>query len=345
MERRYQIFVSSTFQDLTAERQAVTQALLNLNHFPAGMELFPASNEDQWALIRGVIDDSDYYLLVIGGRYGSTTEEGISFTEKEFVYAVESGIPILAFIHEEPGNLPAKKTDQSDAARAKLDAFREKVKTGRHVKFWSTPENLETRVMQAVSAETKRNPREGWVRGNLSGDPVKLNELRDEVGQLKAALARARTMPPPGSEAYAQGQEVFKVLCQHREGWRDSWDTVEIEVTWDDIFYELGPLLFNEASEHSMRKRLTDQILMYDDDFIEKPPKEHQVYVDSFETIKIQLVALGLMQKSDRKHPPSDTATYWQATPFGEQYIMKLRALKKGEKKEYRNDEPSPPPV
>jgi hypothetical protein len=339
MERRYQIFVSSTFSDLTAERQAVMQALLNLNHFPAGMELFPASNEDQWALIKGVIDDSDYYLLVIGGRYGSTTEVGISFTEKEFDYAVEAGIPILAFIHEDPGSLPAKKTDQNDAARAKLDAFREKVKAGRHIKFWSTPENLETRVTQAVSAETKRNPREGWVRGNFSSDPTKLNELREEISQLKAALARARTQPPTGSEAYAQGSESFTVIVQHRKDYGDSWDNTDVQLTWDDIFYELGPLLFNEASEQQLRNRLTEQILMYDDDFIRKSPKYHRIYVDSFETIKIQLVALGLMQKSDRKHPPSDTATYWQATPYGEQYVMKLRALKKGEKKEYRNDD------
>jgi hypothetical protein len=68
MEKRYQVFVSSTFADLTVERQAVIQGLLSLDHFPAGMEQFPASDEDAWALIRGVIDDSDYYLLVVGGR-------------------------------------------------------------------------------------------------------------------------------------------------------------------------------------------------------------------------------------------------------------------------------------
>jgi Domain of unknown function (DUF4062) len=76
MERRYQVFVSSTFVDLQIERQATMQALLSLDHFPAGMELFPASDDDQWALIKGVIDDSDYYVLVIGGRYGSTTDKG-----------------------------------------------------------------------------------------------------------------------------------------------------------------------------------------------------------------------------------------------------------------------------
>lgn len=64
MEKRYQVFVSSTFTDLTDERRAVMQALLELNCIPAGMELFPASTDDQWTLIQRVIDDCDYHLVL-----------------------------------------------------------------------------------------------------------------------------------------------------------------------------------------------------------------------------------------------------------------------------------------
>jgi hypothetical protein len=45
-EKRYQVFVSSTYVDLQEERQAVIMALLQLNAVPAGMELFPAADED-----------------------------------------------------------------------------------------------------------------------------------------------------------------------------------------------------------------------------------------------------------------------------------------------------------
>ena len=117
MDKRYQVFVSSTFTDLVAERKSVVQALLSLDHFPAGMELFPASDDDQWALIKGVIDDSDYYIIIIAARYGSVSEEGVSYTEKEFDYAVSIGKPVLAFLHEHPEEIPAKNTDQNDAAR------------------------------------------------------------------------------------------------------------------------------------------------------------------------------------------------------------------------------------
>ena len=69
-------------------RQEVTHALLELDCIPSGMELFPAANEDQWSLIKRVIGDCDYYVLIIGGRYGSTDFEGISYTEKEYRYAL-----------------------------------------------------------------------------------------------------------------------------------------------------------------------------------------------------------------------------------------------------------------
>ncbi|WP_420830026.1 DUF4062 domain-containing protein [Croceicoccus hydrothermalis] len=79
---RYQVFVSSTFTDLKEERAEVIQAPWEMDCIPTGMEAFVASNEDQWSGIQKVIDESDYYVLIIGGRYGSLTSEGISYTEK-----------------------------------------------------------------------------------------------------------------------------------------------------------------------------------------------------------------------------------------------------------------------
>ena len=52
MDKRYQIFVSSTFTDLKQERQAVLTAILELDHMPAGMELFPGWGRVPWHLIK-----------------------------------------------------------------------------------------------------------------------------------------------------------------------------------------------------------------------------------------------------------------------------------------------------
>jgi hypothetical protein len=41
MDKRYQVFVSSTYEGLHEERREVMQSLLALDCIPTGMELFP----------------------------------------------------------------------------------------------------------------------------------------------------------------------------------------------------------------------------------------------------------------------------------------------------------------
>ena len=162
MDRRYQVFVSSTFQDLREERAEVMQALLELDCMPAGMELFPATNDDAWTLIQKVIHDCDYYIVIVGGRYGSTTAEGISFTEMEFDYAVDSQKPILGFVHANPEEIPAGRSEIGAEAVEKLVAFREKVRE-RVVRTWSTPHELGSVVSRSLIRLMREQPGEGWV--------------------------------------------------------------------------------------------------------------------------------------------------------------------------------------
>lgn len=139
---RHQIFVSSTFSDLIAERAEVIQALWELDCIPTGMEAFVAANESQWDVIKRVIDECDYYVLIIGGRYGSITDAGISYTEKEFEYAKSISLPVLAFSHSDPDSIAVGKTDKSSEAQEKLVQFRKKVMDNYPIKKWSTPQEL-----------------------------------------------------------------------------------------------------------------------------------------------------------------------------------------------------------
>ena len=89
LDKKYQVFISSTFLDLKNARQEVSQALLRSDCFPAGMELFPATDQEQFSFIKSVIDEADYYIVISAGRYGSLHKEtGLSYTEMEFDYAV-----------------------------------------------------------------------------------------------------------------------------------------------------------------------------------------------------------------------------------------------------------------
>jgi hypothetical protein len=92
MEKHYQVFVSSTYADLQEERSHVFRTLMEMDCIPAGMELFPAIDEEQFEFIKKVIDDCDCYLLIIGGRYGSLTPEDISYTNHILTRIPDTGI-------------------------------------------------------------------------------------------------------------------------------------------------------------------------------------------------------------------------------------------------------------
>ncbi len=149
MDKRYQVFVSSTFDDLIEERREVMQALLELDCIPAGMELFPAANDDQWTLIKRVIDDCDYYLVIVAGRYGSIGPEGTSYTQMEYEYASERDIPIIAFLHKNPAELVAKRCEDEPDRRQKLEGFRSLVK-GKMVKYWNNATELGSVVSRSL---------------------------------------------------------------------------------------------------------------------------------------------------------------------------------------------------
>ena len=191
MDKRYQVFVSSTYADLKEERRHVIQALMEMDCIPAGMELFPAADEEQWKFIKKVIDDCDYYLLIIGGRYGSTTDDGISYTEKEFDYAVENGLKVLALIHGEPDDISFGKSEQDPELRNKLLAFKDKVMNGRLVKFWKSAKELPGLVALSMTKTIKMYPAIGWVKANhVANESIlqEINELRKENFELQKIL-------------------------------------------------------------------------------------------------------------------------------------------------------------
>lgn len=121
-------------------------ALLELDCIPSGMELFSASDDDQWTLIKRVIEECDYYAVIIAGRYGSIGPSGLSYTEMEYEYAVALGKPTVAFIHDDPGKIPNDQCESEPELRKKLEAFRTKTKSTM-AKFWKNPEDLGGKVL------------------------------------------------------------------------------------------------------------------------------------------------------------------------------------------------------
>lgn len=189
MEKKYQIFISSTYIDLVEARVKVRDTILSMLHFPVGMEMFNAADEEQWEIIQETIDSSDYYVLILGQRYGSEiSDAGISYTEKEFRYAREKKVPTLVFIIDDGVPLKKEFIETDPEKQAKLDAFKEEAKKNRLVKWWKNEEELARLVMAALYQEFARKKRPGWVRCDnfdLEASHTEILALNKRVRELE----------------------------------------------------------------------------------------------------------------------------------------------------------------
>ena len=197
MDKKYQVFISSTYKDLIEARAKVRDAILSMYHFPVGMEVFGAANEEQWQIIRETIDSSDYYVLIIAQRYGSVIPEGlpdagISYTEKEFRYALEKGVPILAFLLDDDVAVKPEYVETDN--RDKLTAFKTTVKTGRLVEWWKTTDDLAQKVTVALYKQITRTKRPGWIRGNAVDVEKSLKALTELTEQNQKLIEENKVL-------------------------------------------------------------------------------------------------------------------------------------------------------
>lgn len=192
MDKKYQVFISSTFTDLVEERKAVTEAIINLGHIPIGMEFFPASNLSSLKYIKKLIDDADYYILIFGARYGSIEEEsGKSYTQLEYEHAVSKNIPILIFYPKDLNSVSIGKTDQDYAKFKMLETFLQEAKKDRLASEYNSPETLKSKFIASLISLIRESPRIGWIKGNQDNDTIllkQLNDLRNENKELSVKL-------------------------------------------------------------------------------------------------------------------------------------------------------------
>jgi len=96
------VFVSSTCYDLKQVRSDIKQFLEGLgldpvlseySSFPVAPELGTVDN-----CVKTVETRADIFILIVGARYGSTTDRGESITNLELLAAKAKGIPVYVFV-------------------------------------------------------------------------------------------------------------------------------------------------------------------------------------------------------------------------------------------------------
>lgn len=315
-------------------------ALLELRCIPAGMELFPASNDEQWKLIKRVIDDSDYYIVIVAGRYGSVHTSGVSYTEMEYRYAVESGKPVLGFLHEDIATIPSKHCEQTPEGKKKLDEFRELVGK-KTIKFYKNPHDLGSKVSRSIINLIEEVPATGWARADFVPNEeasLQILKLQQRIAELESTIAATTTTAPKGSEILAQGEDRYITRTIYHVtkegGYGNDGYYGDFRPTWNEIFARIGPLMIDECSDKSLESELDAWAWERTIESVKNAHKNRRVVkiaVDdqAFQTIKVQLKALGLMTHSPKKRSVTTQGTYWSLTPYGETVLTALRAIKR----------------
>ena len=332
MNKRYQIFVSSTYEDLKDERRAVLSVVQDMEDIPSGMEMFPATDEEQFNFIKRIIDNSDYYVVIVAGRYGSIAPDGLSYTEKEYDYAVSKGIRVLAFVRND-SDIPADKRDTDKVKIEKLAAFKSKLTDGRVVKMWSQSQDLASTVIISLTKEKSLYPAIGWVRANqaLSNESlIELNELRKEVDVLRKFKQQQETKI--AYEDIASFDDEIKLNFVHeyfRYKYGDYKDPLDTTLSWRVLFSQISPTIMQRPNDELMRKEIGN---IFNALVFKKSTGTIKITKEDYETIKIQFKAYGLIEIKYLQTTNKTMAWFWNLTPKGEQEMMNSRIIKRNNK-------------
>ena len=326
MEKRYQVFISSTYEDLKEERANIIQVLWELNCIPYGMEVFPATNNSSWDWIERAIKESDYFSLILGGKYGSIHPSGVSYTRKEYEYAKSVGIPSISFIANED-TLLANKIEKETTIRLKLDEFKTLVKNDKNCRFYTSPNDLSKQVSTSPQQLIKDNPRIGWIRAD---DTHLLSEMIND-SQKKSSIKKTE-LPDRENEIVLIFSCRYRVEGKSSDKYNYINDYAEyykgmIKMSWNEIFYNVGSSLmdthyFKISSfdsdfplfEKTLRKKIADQI-----------EKQEGVIIESIVDVNIASRLKEIFLHFVTLKCISKSGEYWRITNTGMRYLAAVK--------------------
>lgn len=175
------------------------------------MELFKANNQDQMNIIRQWIDESDVFLLILGGRYGSldpATQK--SYTHLEYEYALEKKMPIFTLILSD--QMIKDKFTQSNRSmndfrevknKKKHAAFLKQVQSASIVRFLDSIYQIDSAIMSSLKDFESDINIEGWIRSTeishvKSSNAYSIKLLEHEISQLRlenVSLKKSKSHP------------------------------------------------------------------------------------------------------------------------------------------------------
>lgn len=336
-EKKYQVFLSAACDGMRDERQRVVEALLANDCIPVGVNLCPRNaGAEQWHVVKGLIDACDYYLIVVGGRYGPLAPTGISYSHREFIYAQSRRKPTASLVHDQSGSLHPDQREHTAEGQARLRDFSDLLVRGTLLRTWSQADDFSTHIPYLVAQLVKTHPAAGWVRANqfVDVDAARENkELRQQLLDLRRELEQSASGRAVKPENLARGSDVVQLeySCNVYVKGNCIVAQAKAQLTWDRVFATLAPAMLNEVSEDVMRAVLAARIAEHAlQDVVAQHKQAHAVRdivlsTASFNIIKMHFRALGYIRKGVSMGLGNQPT--WQITTMGDKCLTELLAV------------------
>lgn len=303
MNKKYSIFISSTYKDLKEYRKNIHDSIIRSGHFPIAMENFTASDKTQWEIIKPLIDSCDYYVLLVGFSYGTIDKsENISYTEKEYNYALSINKPILSFILDDSfkGNTTCEHENR-------LNLFKNKIlQNNKLAQYCKKKSEISTDIITALNKEYKRNPQNGWIRNR---DYQILKQKYEDLSLDYDCIIN----PTDFSDLIDLDNKV--TLTGHYSNYNNWY----ITTTFKKVFIVISQLINKFPMEELLFEMLAQKL-----EYIGEIP-EYKIHIDTDSKMKIRnrLKKSNLITLSSYMTEKGKTK-YWKLTKKGEEYFLSI---------------------
>ncbi len=317
-DKKYQVFISSTYSDLVEERRKVLDILLSADCIPSGMEAFVATDAEQFEVIKKVIDLCDYYVLIIGQRYGSVNPKtGQSYTEMEYDYAKSKKIPVLVFAIDETIELPEEKRETEATKIKSLLEFRKKAMMNRLASIWKTADELIGKLAVAIMKAKNEIIRPGWQRATDYDEASllrKIMELEEKNTAIEKKLNDSQQTIRSLTEETNLEYENCNIKIEYHYYIRGKGMTSSTKhygnktVPLPEIFRVISTEMMGVSiTENRIEKAIVHQII----------PSSTSIYFDDEQLIKKILNQLEALKLLDSIWSEKNSEVYWRLTTKG----------------------------
>ena len=135
------VFISSVISGFEDYRDIAKKAVTLIGMKAILVEELPSSPKSSQQMCFDEIRKADFFVLILGEKYGSITEQGISVTEEEYNEAQSLGKPILVFIQN------VKMEPKQEAFKKRV----EKYECGHFRATFSEREKLKEEIIKSLS--------------------------------------------------------------------------------------------------------------------------------------------------------------------------------------------------